>query len=102
MKIGDMILCTSEADRDRTERALEIGGFQSIRVNYHGMYLRITATPDTEYLVQAADQNGRTQKVYCETFDESCEVMLELSTAYEYVEILEGYPGEYQQIAKTW
>ena len=102
MKLGDLIKCTDENDLKQMLKDLDLAGFHAVRVDYNGTWLRITRVPETEYLVEARDQNGRGQKAYCSTEEEAEEVFEELAKAYEFVEILEGYPGEWESISRTW
>lgn len=48
-------------------------------------------------MVAAADQNGRRQNAYCDTLEEAEEIAAEYGSQYEFVEILEGYPGEWKE-----
>lgn len=101
MKIGDLIKCNSEKDLRQTLQDLGLSGFHAVRVDT-GYWLRITGAPDPEYLIQARDQNGRQQNVYCSTLEEAEEACADLGSAYECVEILKGYPGEWETVSRTW
>lgn len=101
MKLGDLIKVGGEKDLKQTLKDLSLAGFHAVGADYNGNWLRITGVPETEYLVQAADQNGQ-QKAYCETLEEAEEACEELARAYEYVEILKGYPGEWETVSRTW
>lgn len=103
MKIGELIKCADEKDLKQTLKDLSTAGFHAVRVvDYDETRLRITSVPETEYLVGACDQNGRAQNTYCSTGEEAEEIYEELARAYEFVEILKGYPGEWESISRTW
>lgn len=99
MKKGDLIKCSDEKDLRRMLRDLDLGGFHAVQVDT-GFWLRITGVPDPEYLVQARDQNGRQQSVYCSTLEEAEEASADLGSAYEFIEILKGYPGEWEAVGE--
>lgn len=102
MKIGELIKCTDEKDLKQTLKDLSLAGFHAVRVDHNTYWIRITGVPETEYLVQACDQNGRAQNAYCSTEEEAEEIYEELARAYEFVEISKGYPGEWESISRTW
>ena len=99
MKINDTIPCVDTADAIRTLQHLDSVGFQGlVGMDVSGnLIVIITKVPETEYLVQAADQNGRRQNAYCSTLEEAEEIAAEYGSQYEFVEILEGYPGEWKE-----
>ena len=101
MKLGDLIRCSDTKDLLQTQKDLELAGFRAV-VSYSGTYtLRITSVPETEYLVAAHDQHG-TQNNYCETLEEAEELAEEIARCYVFVEILKGYPGEWESVSRTW
>ena len=103
MKKGDIIDCANEKDLERMLRDLGLAGFLAARDQCFGQYaLRIMDVPYTRYMVQARDQNGRCQKAYCDTLEEAGEIATEYENCYEFVEILRGYPGEWENIAQSW
>ena len=95
MKKGDIIQCHDQKD-------LELAGFHAV-VSYDCAYtLRITGVPETQYLVEARDHHGAMQRAYCDTLEEAGEIATEYGNGYEFVEILNGYPGEWESIAQSW
>lgn len=103
MKKGDIIKCKDERDLKQTLKDLSAAGFHAVHDSVYGApQIRITAAPETEYLVEARDQNGRYQKAYCDTLEEAEDAAAELGSAFEYVEILKGYPGEWETVSKSW
>lgn len=99
MKAGDMIKCKDAKDLLQTQKDLELAGFHAV-VSYDGVYtLRITDVPETEYLVVAHDPR-RAQHNYCETLEEAKGLADEmLSCGYGIIEILKGYPGEWELVS---
>jgi len=101
MKAGDTIKCRDAKDLRQTQKDLELAGFHAV-VSYDGAYtLRITGVPETEYLVAAHDQHGM-QNNYCKTLEEAEELAEEMARGYEFVEILKGYPGEWESVSRNW
>lgn len=97
MKLGDLIRCSDTKDLLQTLKDLELAGFHAV-VSYAGTYtLRITGVPETEYLVAAHNQHGM-QNNYCHTLEEAEELAEEMARYYEFVEILKGYPGEWEVV----
>ena len=102
MKAGDTIKCKDTKDLLQMQKDLELAGFHAV-VSYDGAYtLRITGVPETQYLVEARDHHGAMQRAYCDTLKEACEIATEYGNGYEFVEILKGYPGEWESIAQSW
>lgn len=99
MKVNDTIRCIDKADAIRTLQDLCSNGFDGAvkRVESGDLVIIVTKVPETEYIVQAADQNGRRQTAYCSTPEEAEEIAAEFGSQYEFVEILEGYPGEWKE-----
>lgn len=102
MKLGDLINCADEKGLKQMLKDLDLAGYHAVRVDHNTYWLRITGTPAIEYLVQARDQNGRAQNAYCETPEEAEEACEELSRGYEFVEVLKGYPGEWESVSQSW
>ena len=102
MKAGDTIKCKDTKDLLQMQKDLELAGFHAV-VSYDGAYtLRITGVPETQYLVEARDHHGAMQRAYCDTLKEACEIATEYGNGYEFVEILKGYPGEWESVAQSW
>ena len=102
MKQGDVITCRDEKDLKQTLRDLSLAGFHAVHDSGTGHNLRITGVPETEYLVEAWNQSGRLQRAYCADLEEAEEIASELRKAYLFVEILSGYPGEYETVSRNW
>ena len=102
MKKGDIIQCHDQKDLRKTMKDLSAAGFHAVKDSGDNFDIRITGVPETQYLVEARDQNGRCQKAYCDTLEEAGEIATEYENGYEFVEILEGYPGEWESISRTW
>ena len=98
MKKGDYIECRDLEDLKRTLRDLSDAGYHAVRDSYNNLWICITGTPEIEYLVEARDQNGRSQKAYCDTLEEAEDAAAEFGNGYEYVDILKGYPGEWEVV----
>ena len=102
MKKGDIIRCRDQKDLLQTQKDLELAGFHAV-VSYDGAYtLRITGVPETQYIVEAWDHNGGHQKAYCDTLEEAEAAAEWLGQGYGFVEILKGYPGEWETISQSW
>lgn len=102
MKAGDTIKCKDAKDLLQMQKDLELAGFHAV-VSYDGAYtLRITGVPETQYLVEARDHHGAMQRAYCDTLEEATEIAEEYGNGYEFVEILRGYPGEWESVAQSW
>lgn len=101
MKLGDTIKCKDAKDLLQTRKDLELAGFHAV-VSYDGAYtLRITGVPKTVYVVKARD--GRSaQAAYCDTLEEAEATAEWLGQGYEFVEILKGYPGEWESVFQSW
>lgn len=97
MKKGDVIQCLDKKDLQRTMKDLSAAGFHAVKDSGQNFNIVITGVPATQYIVQAADQNGRKQNAYCCTPEEAEEIAAEFGSRYEFVEILEGYPGEWKE-----
>lgn len=97
MRKYDTIRCSSKEEVRAILRDLGLAGFHAV-VGGGSLIITITGVPDTSYVVQAADQNGRQQKAYCDTYEEAEEIAAEYGSQYEFVEILEGYPGEWKVV----
>lgn len=97
MKKGDIIRCQDKKDLQRTIGDLSAAGFHAVKDSGQNFDIVITGVPETGYMVAAADQNGRRQNAYCDTLEEAEEIAAEYGSQYEFVEILEGYPGEWKE-----
>lgn len=102
MKKGDIIVCKDERDVKRILKDLGSGGYHAVRDSGQNFNVVITGVPEAEYLVQAWDQNGIHQSYYCSTMEEAEEAMAEYGNGYEFVEILKGYPGEWEPVSRSW
>ena len=98
MKQGDIIHCLNEKDMLQTMKDLSAAQFHAVRDSGYNFNIRITGVPETEYLVEARAQNGRVQKAYCSTLQDTYEAAAEYGRSYEFVEILKGYAGEWRMI----
>lgn len=98
MKLGDIIHCLNEKDLIQTMKDLSVAGFHAVRDSGNNFNIRLTGTPESEYLVEARDQNGRVQKAYCSTLEEAYDAAAEYGNSYEFVDILKGYAGEWRRI----
>lgn len=97
MKKDDYIECRDYEDLKRTLRDLSDAGYHAVRDRYNNFWIRITETPETEYMVAAHNQHGM-QNNYCQTLEEAEELAEEMARYYEFVEILKGYPGEWEVV----
>ena len=102
MKKGDIIVCVGEKDMRETFKALELGGYHAVKDSGDNFNIVITGVPETEYLVEARDQNGRSQKAYCSTLEEAEEIAAAFGSGYGFVEIQKGYPGEWEPVSQSW
>lgn len=99
MKKGDIIQCFNEKDLRQTMKDLSAAGFHAVKDSGQNFNIVITGVPETEYLVEARDQNGRSQKAYCSILEEAEEIAAEYGNGYEFVEILKGYAGEWESVS---
>lgn len=97
MKLGDMIKCSGEKDVRQMLKDLDAAGFHAVVMDYDMNWIRITGVPETEYMVAAHNQHGM-QNNYCQTLEEAEELAEEMARYYEFVEILKGYPGEWEVV----
>lgn len=97
MKLGDMIKCSGEKDVRQMLKDLDAAGFHAVVMDYNMNWIRITSVPETEYMVAAHNQHGM-QNNYCQTLEEAEELAEEMARYYEFVEILKGYPGEWEVV----
>ena len=101
MKKGDIIVCKNEEDLKQTLRDLGIAGFHAVKDSGDNFNLRITGVPKTSYVVKA--RSGRSaQAAYCDTLEEAEAAAEWLGHGYEFVEILKGYPGEWETVSQSW
>lgn len=101
MKKGDIIQCRDQKDLRKTMRDLSTAGFHAVKDSGDNFDIRITGVPETRYLVQARSEVGSVLKTYCDTLKEACEIATEYGNDW-FVEILKGYPGEWESIAQSW
>ena len=102
MKKGDIIRCHDQKDLRRTMKDLGLAGFHAVKDSGDNFNIVITGVPETKYLVEARDQNGRGQKAYCDTLEEAEGVAAEYGDSFTWVEILKGYPGEWETVSQSW
>lgn len=101
MKLGDIINCANEKDLKQTLRDLDLAGFHAVKDSGDNFDIRITGVPKISYVVKARD--GRSaQAAYCDTLEEAEAAAEWLGQGYEFVEILKGYPGEWETISQSW
>lgn len=101
MKLGDIINCANEKDLKQTLRDLDLAGFHAVKDSGDNFDIRITGVPKISYIVKARD--GRSaQAAYCDTLEEAEAAAEWLGQGYEFVEILRGYPGEWETISQSW
>ena len=102
MKLGDIIDCANEKDLKQTLRDLDLAGFHAVHDSAYGRHaLRITRVPKISYVVEARD--GRSAlAAYCDTLEEAEAAAEWLGQGYEFVEILKGYPGEWETVSQSW
>lgn len=101
MKKNDVIYCKSKEDVRQTMRDLSLAGFHTVAGGSDGLVITITGVPETQYLVQARD-GANVRKAYCDTKEEADYIYEKYAQEFEFVEMLEGYPGEWESIAQTW
>lgn len=58
MKKGDIIRCHDQKDLRKTMEALSAAGFHAVKDSGDNFDIRITGVPETQYIVEASDQNG--------------------------------------------
>lgn len=104
MKLGDVIDCANEEDLKQTLRDLGLAGFHVVHDSAYGRHaLRITGVPETQYLVQARSEGGGVQRAYCDTLEDAMDIAGEYyGTSFQWVEILKGYPGEWETVLQSW
>ena len=101
MKKNDVIRCKSKEDVRQTMRDLSLAGFHAVAGGSNGLTITITEVPETRYMVQARD-GADVRKAYCDTKEEADYIYEKYTQEFEFVEMLEGYPGEWESIAQTW
>lgn len=101
MKLGDIIRCHDQKDLKQTLRDLDLAGFHAVKDSGDNFDIRITGVPKISYVVKARD--GRSaQAAYCDTLEEAEAAAEWLGQGYEFVEILKGYPGEWETVSQNW
>lgn len=101
MKKNDVIYCKSKADVRQMMQDLSLAGFHAVAGGSNGLTITITEVPETQYMVQARD-GASVRKAYCDTKEEADYIYEKYTQEFEFVEMLEGYPGEWKSIAQTW
>ena len=101
MKKNDIIRCFDKADVRQMMQDLSLAGFHAVAGGSDGLTITITEVPETRYMVQARD-GASVRKAYCDTKEEADYIYEKYTQEFEFVEILEGYPGEWESIAQTW
>ena len=102
MKKGNIIRCRDQKDLRETMRDLSAAGFHAVKDSGDNFDIRITGVPETQYLVEARDHHGAMQRAYCDTLEEAGEIATEYENDYKFVEILKGYPGEWETVSQSW
>ena len=102
MKKGDTIQCRDQKDLRKTMEDLSAAGFNAVKDSGDNFDIRITGVPETQYLVEARDHHGAMQRAYCDTLEEAGKIATEYENGYEFVEIMKGYPGEWESVAQSW
>lgn len=102
MKKDDIIRCHDQKDLRQTMKDLSAAGFHAVKDSGDNFNIRITRVPETQYLVQARDQNGRCQTAYCDTLEEAEAAAEWLGQGHEFVEVLKGYAGEWESVSQSW
>lgn len=101
MKKGDIIRCLDQKDLHKTIEDLSAAGFHAVKDSGDNFNIRITGVPKISYVVKAGD--GRSaQAAYCDTLEEAEAAAEWLEQGYEFVEILKGYPGEWETVSQSW
>lgn len=101
MKKNDVIYCKSKEDVRQMMQDLSLAGFHAVAGGSDGRTITITEVPETRYLVQARD-GADVRRAYCDTKEEADYIYEKYTQEFEFVEMLEGYPGEWESIAQTW
>ena len=101
MKKNDVIHCKSKEDVRQMMQDLSLAGFHAVAGGSEGLTITITEVPETRYMVQARD-GADVRKAYCDTKEEADYIYEKYTQEFELVEMLEGYPGEWESIAQTW
>ena len=101
MKQGDIIRCHDQKDLRKTMEDLELAGFHAVKDSGDNFDIRITGVPKISYVVRARD--GRSARAaYCDTLEEAEAAAEWFGQGYEFVEILKGYPGEWETVSQSW
>ena len=101
MKKNDVIHCASKEDVRQMMQDLNLAGFHAVAGGSNGLTITITEVPETQYMVRART-GGDIRKAYCDTKEEADYIYEKYTQEFEFVEMLEGYPGEWESIAQTW
>lgn len=101
MKPGEIIQCRDEKDLKQMLQDLDLAGFHAVVMDCNSNCIRITAAPDREYLVQAWNPvPGESLQTHCGTLQEAGLIADEYRQHFENVEILQGYPGEWESMRR--
>ena len=103
MKKGDIIKCHDQKDLRETMRDLSAAGFNAVKDSGDNFDIRITGVPETQYMVEARSEVGGVLRTYCDTLEEAGEIAAGYyGSSFQWVEILKGYPGEWESVAQSW
>ena len=100
MKKNDVIYCASKEDVRQMMQDLSLAGFHAV-AGFEDLTITITEVPETQYMVRVLDGTSL-RKAYCYTREEADYIYEKYTQEFEFVEMLEGYPGEWESIAQTW
>lgn len=100
MKKNDVIHCKSKEDVRQMMQDLSLAGFHAVAGGSDGLTITITGVPETRYLVRTWD-GVNFGMAYCDTKKEADYFYEKYIQEVEFVEMLEGYPGEWESIAST-
>lgn len=54
------------------------------------------------YCIAACNSNGRVQRLFIEEDKEIDEIMDHYCNSFEYVELLQGEPGNWRSVSRSW
>jgi hypothetical protein len=103
MKKGDIIQCHDQKDLRKTMEDLSAAGFHAVKDSGNNFDIRITGVPETQYMVEARSEVGGVLRTFCDTLEEAGEIAAGYyGSSFQWVEILRGYPGEWESVAQSW
>ena len=103
MKKGEIIRCRNQKDLKQILRDLDLAGFHAVKDSGDNFDIRITGVPETQYMVEARSEVGGVLRTYCDTLEEAGEIAAGYyGSSFQWVEILRGYPGEWESVAQNW